>query len=85
MILKLIVPGRGSLVASAPPSYKGHRYPVEIIALCVWLYHRFPLSFREVEELMLKRDVLVSHETIRRWCLKFGQSYADAPRRRRSR
>ncbi|WP_371101158.1 IS6 family transposase [Streptomyces sp. PU_AKi4] len=85
MILKLIVPGRGSLVASAPPSYKGHRYPVEIIAHCVWLYHRFPLSFREVEELMLKRDVLVSHETIRRWCLKFGQSYADAPRRRRSR
>ncbi|GAA3503475.1 IS6 family transposase [Streptomyces prasinosporus] len=72
-------------MSSAPPSYKGHRYPVEIIAHCVWLYHRFPLSFREVEELRLKRDVFVSHETIRRWCLKFGQSYANALRRRGSR
>ena len=41
-------------------SYKGHRFPVEIIAHCVWLYHRFPLSFREVEELMLVRGVIVS-------------------------
>ncbi|WGD45208.1 IS6 family transposase [Streptomyces cathayae] len=72
-------------MSSAPPSYKGHRYPVEIIAHCVWLYHRFPLSFREVEELMLEHGVLVSHETIRRWCLKFGQSYANALRRRRPR
>ncbi|MFJ1550830.1 IS6 family transposase, partial [Streptomyces sp. NPDC088246] len=40
---------------SASPSYKGHWYPVEVIAHCVWLYHRFPLSFREVEELMLER------------------------------
>jgi putative transposase len=45
--------GRGSPVSSASPSYKGHRYPVEIISHCVWLYFRFPLSFREVEELML--------------------------------
>lgn len=37
-------------MGSAPPSYKGHRYPVEVIAHCVWLYHRFPLSYREVEE-----------------------------------
>ncbi len=42
------------------PSYKGFRYPAEIIAHCVWLYHRFPLSFREVEELMLARGVIVS-------------------------
>jgi len=42
--------------------YKGHRYPAEIIAHCVWLYHRFPLSFREVEELMLQRGVVVSYE-----------------------
>ncbi|MFH8520142.1 IS6 family transposase [Streptomyces gelaticus] len=68
---------------STPPSYKGHRYPVEIISHCVWLYHRFPLSFREVEELMLQRGVLVSHETVRRWCAKFGQAYADGLRRRR--
>ncbi|MFB7213091.1 IS6 family transposase, partial [Streptomyces sp. NPDC056255] len=59
---------------SAPPSYKGHRYPVEIIAHCVWLYFRFPLSFREVEELMLERGVLVSHETVRRLGTKFGQA-----------
>ncbi|MDH6711091.1 putative transposase [Kitasatospora sp. MAA19] len=70
---------------SASPSYRGHRYPVEIIAHCVWLYFRFPLSFREVEELMLQRGVVVSHETIRRWCLKFGQAYADGLRRRRPR
>ncbi|MET9385805.1 IS6 family transposase [Streptomyces sp. NPDC002928] len=72
-------------VGSAPPSYKGHRYPAEIIAHCVWLYHRFPLSFREVEELMLERSVVVSYETVRRWCVKFGQGYAGALRRRRPR
>ncbi|MFE7245562.1 IS6 family transposase, partial [Streptomyces sp. NPDC057580] len=67
------------------PSYKGHRYPVEVISYCVWLYFRFPLSFREVEELMLQRGVIVSHETVRRWCRKFGQAYANALRRRRPR
>jgi putative transposase len=51
----------------------------------VWLYFRFPLSFREVEELMLARGVLVSYETIRRWCAKFGQAYANGLRRRRPR
>lgn len=59
------------------PSYKGHRCPVEIISHCVWLYHRCPLSFREVEELVLERGVTVSYETVRRWCLKFGQDYAN--------
>ncbi|MGW1762027.1 IS6 family transposase [Streptomyces mirabilis] len=49
----------------------------------VWLYIRFPLSYREVEELMLQRGVIVSYETVRRWCLKFGQAYADGLRRRR--
>jgi len=72
-------------VSSASPSYKGHRYPVEIISHCVWLYFRFPLSFREVEELMFERGVLVSYETVRRWCLKFGQGYANSLRRRRPR
>jgi putative transposase len=51
----------------------------------VWLYFRFPLSFREVEELMLERGVIVSYETIRRWCVKFGQTYADSLRRRQPR
>ncbi|HZE14689.1 MAG TPA: IS6 family transposase, partial [Mycobacterium sp.] len=48
-------------MTAASSSYKGHRYPGEIIAHCVWLYHRFPLSFREVEELMLVRGVVVSY------------------------
>ena len=51
----------------------------------MWLYHRFPLSFREVEELMLQRGVVVSYETIRQWCAKFGQVYANRLRRRRAR
>jgi putative transposase len=72
-------------VSIATPSYKGHRYPVEIIDHCVWLYFRFPLSFREIEELMLARGVVVSYETIRRWCAKFGQAYANGLRRRRPR
>jgi transposase-like protein len=69
-------------VESASLSYKGHRYPVEVISHCVWLYHRFPLSFREVGELMLERGIVVSYETVRRWCGKFGQPYAGALRRR---
>ena len=73
------------VVTAASSSYKGHRYPPEIIAHCVWLYHRFPLSFREVEELMLQRGVVVSYETIRQWCAKFGQVYANRLRRRRAR
>lgn len=72
-------------MGGTPPSCKGHRYPVEIIAHCVWLYFRFPLSFREVEELMLERGVIVSHETVRRWCAKFGQCYANGLRRRQPR
>jgi putative transposase len=72
-------------VGSASLSYKGHRYPVEVISHCVWLYFRFPLSFREVEELMLERGVTVSYETVRRWCGKFGQQYANALRRRQPR
>ncbi|WP_326756814.1 IS6 family transposase [Streptomyces hirsutus] len=64
---------------------RGHRYPAEVISHCVWLYFRFPLSFREVEELMLQRGILVSHETVRRWCAKFGQAYANGLRRRRPR
>ncbi|MEH0630581.1 IS6 family transposase [Streptomyces stelliscabiei] len=69
-------------MVSASLSYRGHRYPVEVISHCVWLYHRFPLSFREVEELMFERGVTVSYESVRRWCVKFGQRYASALRRR---
>jgi DDE domain len=76
---------RGGLVGTEKPSYKGFRFPAEIISHCVWLYHRFPLSLREVEEMMLQRGVTVSHESIRQWCATFGQTYANALRRRRAR
>jgi putative transposase len=66
-------------------SYRGFRYPIEIISHCVWLYYRFPLSFREVQEMMLQRGIMVSQETIRQWCAKFGQTYANELRRRRAR
>jgi putative transposase len=59
-----------------PVSYKRHRFPPEIIAHAVWLYFRFPLSLRLVEEMLLERGILVSYETIRRWGLKFGADYA---------
>ena len=72
------------MVASAA-RYKGYRYPIEVIGQAVWLYHRFALSLRDVEELMLARGVVVSYETIRSWCAKFGPDYACRLRRRRAR
>lgn len=73
------------VVTAASSLYKGHRYPGEMIAHCVWLYHRFPLSFREVEELMRRPGVVVSDETIRAWCARFGPGYANPLYRRRPR
>ena len=64
---------------------KGYRYPIEVIGQAVWLYHRFALSLRDVEELMLARGVVVSYETIRSWCAKFGPDYAARLRRWRPR
>jgi putative transposase len=69
----------------AAPSYKGHRYPIEIIEEAVWLYFNFALSFREVEMMLARRRIEVSYETIRQWCLKFGQTFANELRRRRAR
>jgi len=66
-------------------SYKRHRFPPQIIAHSVWLYVRFNLSLREVEELMLERGVDVSYETIRRWTVKFGPLIAHVLRRRQPR
>jgi putative transposase len=63
-------------------SYKRHRFPPEIIAHAVWLYFRFPLSLRLVEEMLLERGILVSYETVRRWSLKFGPAYARHLRRK---
>ena len=65
--------------------YKGYRYPIEVIGHAVWLYHRFTLSLRDVEELMLARGVVVTYETIRSWCAKFGPDYAAQLRRWRPR
>jgi putative transposase len=72
-------------VTVGAPSYKGFRFPAEIISHCVWLYYRFPLSFREVQEMMLERGITLSHETVRQWCVKFGQTYANGLRGRRAR
>jgi len=65
-------------------SYRGHRFPPEIIRYAVWLYFRFPLSFRNVEDLLAERDIDVSYETVRRWSLKFGLAYAKRLRASRS-
>ncbi len=76
---------RGLVVGAIAARYKGYRYPIEVIGHAVWLYHRFALSLRDVEELMLARGVVVSYETIRSWCAKFGPDYAARLRRRRPR
>ena len=64
------------------PRYARHRSPAEVISYAVWLYFRFPLSLRMVEEMLAARGILVSHETVRQWALKFGQSFANQTRRR---
>ena len=61
---------------SDTPNYRGYRFPSEVIARAVWLYHRFSLSFRDVEDLLAERGVTVSYETIRQWCRTFGLQYA---------
>jgi putative transposase len=65
--------------------YKHHRFPAEIISHGVWLYFRFCLSYRDVEELLFARGIIVTYEAIRKWCLKFGQPDANLLRRRRPR
>jgi putative transposase len=65
------------------PRYKNPRFPIEIISYVVWLYFRFCLSFRDVEELLFERGVIVTYEAIRKWCRKVRQSYATQLRRRR--
>ena len=73
--------------ASTAPSspFRGYRFPAEIICHAVWLYHRFALSHRDVEELLAERGVQVSYEAIRLWCRKFGPLLASELRRRRPR
>src|SRR5512143_540052 len=65
--------------------YRGHRFPAEIISHTVWLYFRFTLSFRDIDELLAARGIFVTYETIRQWCLKFGQGFAHELHRRQPR
>jgi putative transposase len=65
--------------------YKGHRFPPEIISHAIWLYHRFTLSFRDVEDLLAERGISVSYEAIRYWCTKFGPAFARSLRRKQGR
>jgi putative transposase len=64
------------------PRYTRHRFPPEVISHAVWLYFRFPLSLRMVEEMLAARGIEVSHETVRQWAMKFGQGIANQTRRR---
>ena len=66
-------------------SYERHRFPPVIITHAVWLYCRFNLSLREVEEMFLERGIDVSYESIRRWVAKFGPAIARGLRRRQPR
>ena len=70
---------------AAKSPYAGHRFPAEVISHAVWLYFRFPLGLRMVEEMLAARGLIVSHETVRRWALKFGQDFANRIRRRLAR
>ena len=64
------------------PRYKRHQFPPEIIQCAVWLYYRFNLSRRDIEDLLARRGIVVTHESIRLWCNKFGPLYAHRLRRR---
>src|SRR5262245_41748271 len=67
-----------------PERYKNHRFPGEIISHGVWLSYRFPLSYRDVQEILFERGITVTHEAIRQWCLKCGQGYANPLKHRRA-
>ena len=71
-------------INTPPPTnlHKRHRFPAEFISPGVWLYCRFCLSYREIEELMAARGVILTYEAARYWCRKFGQAYANQLRRR---
>jgi putative transposase len=68
------------LMRTSVPRYYRHRFPLQIISHSVWLYLRFALSFRDVEEMLAMPGVSLSYETVREWCLKFDQTYANGLR-----
>ena len=67
------------------PLYHGYRFPPTIISHAVWLYHRFCLSYRDVEDLLAERGIAVSYESIRQWCNRFGPEYARKLKKRQGR
>src|SRR3982751_5133780 len=70
------------MTPAAKSSYIGYRFPAEVISHAVWLYFRFPLSLRIVEEMLAARGIDVSHETVRQWARTFGQAFANQIRRK---
>ena len=74
----------GGRMTDRDPLYRRRRFPAEIIAHAVWLYFRFPLSLRMVEDLLAARGIIVSHQTVRLWAEKFGRHFAKDIRRRSS-
>src|SRR5919112_4414339 len=68
--------------SAATSPYVGYRFPAEVISHAVWLYFRFPLSLRMVEEMLAAWGIAVSHETVRQWAMKFGQGFANKIRKR---
>jgi putative transposase len=66
-------------------TYRGHWFPREIISYAIWLYHRFTLSFRDIEDLLAERGITVSYEAIRCWCIKFVPTYTRSLRREQGR
>ncbi len=72
-------------MTSQPPSYRGDQFPSEIISHAFWLYHRFDLGFRDVEDLLAEQRITVKYEAIRQWCRTFGLNYARRLRHRRGR
>jgi transposase-like protein len=73
------------ILADQPICYRGCHFPGVVIAHAVWLYLRFPLSYRDVEELLVERGIQVSYETIRRWVARLGPHYASELRKREAR
>src|SRR6201987_5416107 len=72
----------GGMTTLRDPIYAGYRYPAELISYAAWLYFRFPLSLRIVEEMLAARGISAIYETIRQWGLKFGREFANRIRRR---
>jgi putative transposase len=79
----MIGSGQAGGITPESTTFPGYRFPAEIISHALWLYHVFGLSLREVELILAERGIVVSHETIRQWCLKFGSDIARKLRRRR--